>query len=175
MSLKRICVDMDEVIADAVAENLLRYNRDHDENITKADLQDKWLWDVVASDRHPKLDEYLRSEDFFAVLEVMPESQRVLKALQQKYEVFIATAAMEVPTSFVSKYAWLGQHFPFIPSSHIVYCGDKGILRADYLIDDNPRQLRRFAKILPRHSKSFLRCHRLQHHRLRYHSYFANF
>jgi 5'(3')-deoxyribonucleotidase len=25
-----------------------------------------------------------------------------------------------------------------------VFCGDKSILRADYLIDDNPRQLRRF-------------------------------
>jgi 5'(3')-deoxyribonucleotidase len=60
------------------------------------------------------------------------------------YEVFIATAAMEVPTSFNQKYRWLAKHFPFIPSSHIVYCGDKGILRADYLIDDNPRQLRRF-------------------------------
>ena len=132
-------------MADALAEHLLRYNRDHDEQITKEDLHGKWLWDVVSTDRHPMLEMYLRSEDFFAVLEVMPESQRVMKALQQKYEVFIATAAMEVPTSFAAKYHWLERHFPFIPASHIVYCGDKGILRADYLIDDNPRQLRRFS------------------------------
>ena len=145
MSLKRICVDMDEVMADALTEHLLRYNRDHDEQITKEDLHGKWLWDVVSTDRHPMLEMYLRSEDFFAVLDVMPESQRVMKALQQKYEVFIATAAMEVPTSFAAKYHWLERHFPFIPASHIVYCGDKGILRADYLIDDNPRQLRRFS------------------------------
>jgi 5'(3')-deoxyribonucleotidase len=144
VSLKRICVDMDEVMADALSEHLLRYNRDHDEQITKDDLHGKWLWDVVSTDRHPMLEMYLRSEDFFAVLDVMPESQRVMKALQQKYEVFIATAAMEVPTSFAAKYHWLERHFPFIPASHIVYCGDKGILRADYLIDDNPRQLRRF-------------------------------
>jgi 5'(3')-deoxyribonucleotidase len=142
--VKRICVDMDEVMADAVAEHLLRYNRDHDEQITKEDLQGKWLWDVVALDRHPALEEYLRSEDFFEVLEVMPESQRVMEALQRKYEVYIATAAMEVPTSFGAKFKWLERHFPFIAPSHIVYCGDKGILRADYLIDDNPRQLRRF-------------------------------
>ena len=144
MSLKRICVDMDEVMADALSEHLLRYNRDHDEQISKEDLHGKWLWDVVSTDRHPMLEQYLRSEDFFAVLDVMPESQRVMKALQQKYEVFIATAAMEVPTSFAAKFHWLERHFPFIPASHIVYCGDKGILRADYLIDDNPRQLRRF-------------------------------
>ena len=145
MSLKRICVDMDEVMADALSEHLLRYNRDHDEQMTKEDLHGKWLWDVVSTDRHPMLEMYLRSEDFFAVLDVMPESQRVMKALQQKYEVFIATAAMEVPTSFAAKYHWLERHFPFIPASHIVYCGDKWILRADYLIDDNPRQLRRFS------------------------------
>lgn len=142
--MKRIAVDMDEVMADAVTEHLLRYNRDHDEVITKDDLHGKWLWDVVSIDRHPILESYLRSADFFSVLDVMPESQRVMMALQKKYEVFIATAAMEVPTSFEQKYKWLGEHFPFIPPSHIVYCGDKGILRADYLIDDNPRQLRRF-------------------------------
>jgi 5'(3')-deoxyribonucleotidase len=135
---------MDEVIADALGEHILRYNRHFDENVTLADLQGKWLWDVVSTDRHDVLDAYLRSEDFFEVLAVMPESQRVLRRLQSHYEVFIATAAMEVPTSFQPKYRWLARHFPFIPASHIVFCGDKGILRADYLIDDNPRQLRRF-------------------------------
>ena len=142
--LKRICVDMDEVIADTVAEHLVRYNRDYSGNITKEDLRGKWIWDVVAIDRHPRLDEYLRSDDFFDVLDVMPDAQRVLKKLQQRFEVFIASAAMEVPTSFNAKYRWLERHFPTIPATHIVFCGDKSILRADYLIDDNPRQLRRF-------------------------------
>ena len=77
MSLKRICVDMDEVMADALAEHLLRYNRDHEDQITTADLQGKWLWDVVSTDRHPMLEQYLRSEDFFAVLEVMPVPAQV--------------------------------------------------------------------------------------------------
>src|SRR6185503_10253361 len=94
--------------------------------------------------RHEALEGYLRSDDFFDELTVMPESQRVIRRLQEKYEVFIATAAMEIPTSFAQKFRWLERHFPFIHPSHIVYCGDKGILRADFLIDDNPHQLRRF-------------------------------
>ncbi|RZU41650.1 5' nucleotidase, NT5C type [Edaphobacter modestus] len=142
--MKRICVDMDEVMADALGEHLLRYNRDHDEELTLDDLHGKALWEVVSIDRHNALESYLRSEDFFEGLAVMPESQRVMRLLQQKYEVFIATAAMEVPTSFHQKFRWLERHFPFISPSHIVYCGDKGILNADFLIDDNPRQLRRF-------------------------------
>lgn len=139
-----ICVDMDEVIADALAEHLLRYNRDFGEQVTLNDLHGKWIWDYVPADRLSALEKYMRSEDFFEVLEVMPHSQRVLERLQTRYDIFIATAAMEVPTSFNAKFKWLARHFPFIPASHIVFCGDKGILRGDYLIDDNPRQLRRF-------------------------------
>jgi 5'(3')-deoxyribonucleotidase len=142
--VKRICIDMDEVIADAVAEHLIRYNRDHTRQITRAELHGKWLWDVVSPEHHGALEDYMRSEDFFEVLDVMPEAQRVIKRLHDKYEIFIATAAMEVPTSFQAKYRWLGTYFPFIQPSHIVFCGDKSILRADFLIDDNPRQLRRF-------------------------------
>jgi 5'(3')-deoxyribonucleotidase len=142
--MKRIAIDMDEVMADAVAEHLRRYNRDFDEQVTVADLEGKWLWEVVQEDRHASLEANMRSEDFFAVLGVMPDAQRVLRKLQKKYEIFIATAAMEVPTSFTAKYKWLAKHFPFIPPSHIVFCGDKSIIRADFLIDDNPRQLKRF-------------------------------
>lgn len=141
---RRICVDMDEVMADAVSEHLRRYNEEFGERMTVEDLGGRWLWEMVSPSRHLQLEAYLRSEDFFAVLEVMPEAQRVIKALQAEYEVFIATAAMEVPTSFTAKYDWLGRNFPFISPSNVVFCGDKSILRADYLIDDNPRQLRRF-------------------------------
>jgi 5'(3')-deoxyribonucleotidase len=141
---KIIAVDMDEVIADALAEHLVRYNRDFGTNLTTDDLHGRWIWDYVPPDRLNTLEQYMRSDDFFSVLDVMPEAQRVLARLQQKYEVFIATAAMEVPSSFTPKFNWLAQHFPFIPTSHIVFCGDKSILRADFLIDDNPRQLQRF-------------------------------
>jgi 5'(3')-deoxyribonucleotidase len=135
---------MDEVMADSLGEHIFRYNRDFKANITLADLQGKWLWEVVSSDRHDALQRYFDSEDFFESLAVMPEAQRVVKRLQKDYDVFIATAAMEVPASFNQKYRWLAKHFHTIPPSNIVYCGDKGILNADFLIDDNPRQLRRF-------------------------------
>ena len=139
-----ICVDMDEVIADALGEHLLRYNRDFGVNITAEDLRGRWLWDVIPPAHEPTVAQYMLTDDFFGVLSVMPESQRVLERLQSRYDIFIATAAMEVPSSFNAKFHWLARHFPFIPTSHIVFCGDKSILRADYLIDDNPRQLKRF-------------------------------
>jgi len=139
---------MDEVIADALQEHLDRYNREfangHNPAITLDDLRGRRLWQVAPAHLHPTIDNYLRCDDFFRNLAVMPHAQRVLERLQSRYEVFIASAAMEVPSSFAAKYDWLAQHFPFIPTSHIVFCGNKSILRADYLIDDNPRQLRLF-------------------------------
>src|ERR1700756_28810 len=143
--MKRIAVDMDEVLADALGEHLTRYNRDHGEAITKGQLHGKWLWNIVSEDRHERLEGYLRSEDFFENLPVVEDSQEVLEKLIEHYEIFIATAAMEFPNSFGSKYRWLRRHFPFLPPTHFVFCGDKGILKADYLIDDQPRQLRRFS------------------------------
>ena len=67
----------------------------------------------------------------------------VIQELQTRYEVFITTAAMEVPSSFNAKFRWLKRHFPFIPASHIVFCGDKSVLAVDYLIDDNVRHFER--------------------------------
>lgn len=142
--MKRIAIDMDEVLADALGEHLARYNRDHNEAITRADLKGKWLWEIVSADRHERLEGYLRSEDFFEDLPVMPDSQRVVQALTQRYEIFIATAAMEFPNSFGPKFRWLRRHFPFLPPTNFVFCGTKGILNADYLIDDQPLHFRRF-------------------------------
>ena len=51
---------------------------------------------------------------------------------------------MDVPLSFDAKYRWLRRHFPFIPPSHLVFCGDKSIIDADYLIDDRARHFARF-------------------------------
>ena len=36
-----------------------------------------------------------------------------------------------------AQYEWMHEHFPFIPDSHLVFCGDKSIIAADFLIDDN--------------------------------------
>jgi 5'(3')-deoxyribonucleotidase len=142
--MKRIAVDMDEVLADALGEHLARYNRDHGEAITRDQLEGKWLWEIVSADRHARLEGYLRSEDFFEDLPVLKDSQEVLAKLSQHYEIFIATAAMEFPNSFGPKYRWLRRHFPFIPPTHFVFCGDKSILLADYLIDDTCRHFERF-------------------------------
>jgi 5'-nucleotidase len=135
---------MDEVMADTLAEHLRRYNQAFEEEITPDDLAGKGLWEVAPLDRQTELRAFLDAEDFFEDLALMPGAQQVLKGLSVRFEVFIATQAMSVPNSLGPKYRWLQRHFSFIPPTHYVFCGDKSILRADYLIDDMPRNLERF-------------------------------
>ena len=142
--MQRICVDMDEVMADTLAEHLNRYNAAFDEAVTVEDLAGKGIWEITPSDRQTQLRAFLDAEDFFEDLALMPDAQAVLKDLSTRFEIFIATQAMTVPNSLGPKYRWLQRHFPFIPPTHYVFCGNKSILRADYLIDDLPRNLHLF-------------------------------
>ena len=142
--MQRICVDMDEVMADTLGEHLRRYNETFNETIALEHLAGKGLWDFAPVERQVQLRAFLDAEDFFEVLELMPGAQEVLKELSARFEIFIATQAMSVPNSLGPKYRWLQRHFSFIPPQHYVFCGNKSILRADYLIDDQPRNLERF-------------------------------
>ncbi|MGA8594060.1 MAG: hypothetical protein WB676_04890 [Bryobacteraceae bacterium] len=142
--MARIAIDMDEVIADSLSEYLSRYNADFGQNMTKENLMGQRLADLVSPEYWPRLDSYFDDANFFKNLEVMESSQDVVRELAGYYEIFIVTAAMEIPCSFVPKFEWLQRHFPFIPPDNYVFCGNKGVIAADYLIDDNVYQLQRF-------------------------------
>jgi 5'(3')-deoxyribonucleotidase len=142
--MKRIGIDMDEVIADTLGELLARYNRDFGTSYGKQELMgQKRFWEIVPVETRPRIFEYFEDGEIFADLPVFDEAVSVVRDLQSRYEVFIATAAMEVPMSFNAKFRWLKRHFPFIPASHIVFCGDKSVVAVDYLIDDNVRHFER--------------------------------
>jgi 5'(3')-deoxyribonucleotidase len=142
--MQRIAVDMDEVIADALGELITLYNRECKAHLSKDDLQGKWLWEVIPTGDQKLIEEFLQRDDFFEDLPILPDSQKILRQLSEKYEIYIATAAMAFPNSFGAKYRWLRRHFPFLNPQHFVFCGDKSILHADFLIDDMPRNLRAF-------------------------------
>ena len=139
----RIAIDMDEVMADALGEHLRRYNRAFDARLSAGDLRGRHLEDVVPA-AHREAVESMLDASFFADLTLMPDCQEVVRELASRHDVYIVTAAMDVPCSFDAKFAWLQRHFPFIPASQVVFCGDKGVIDADYLIDDRPQHFPRF-------------------------------
>ncbi|MCA9837567.1 MAG: hypothetical protein KC422_11660 [Trueperaceae bacterium] len=141
---QRIAIDMDEVIADTLKARLERYEIDYGIRLDLEALNGKHIYDVIPGEHRQQVRDVMDEPDFFRHLEVFPYAQEVISELAERYDIFIATAAMEVPFSFTAKYEWLLEHFPFLDAMHFVFCGNKGIIAADYLVDDNPSQLRNF-------------------------------
>lgn len=141
--MQRIAIDMDEVIADFNPKHLRVFNQDYQENLTVDDLMGTRLRELRPQYRNEILG-YLKDPAFFRDLEVMKDSREVIQQLCERFEVFITTAAMEFPSSFTAKYEWLKEHFPFLNEMNFVFCGDKSIIHADYLIDDNARHFQGF-------------------------------
>jgi 5'(3')-deoxyribonucleotidase/uncharacterized protein with PQ loop repeat len=140
----RIAVDMDEVIADSFSKHLRLYNQQAGANLTKEDVSRRGLGAVIPHDRRDQFAAIPHREGFFNDLDVIEGSQEALLELSRHHDIFIASAAMDVPTSFNAKYKWLQKHFAFIPTSRIVFCGDKNIVDADILVDDRSRHFADF-------------------------------
>ncbi len=140
----RIAVDMDEVIADAFGKHLHHYNRSVGTNLTPQLVTEKGLGALIPVEQREEFSSIPHSDGFFADVALIPGSREALLELSRNHDIFITSAAMEVPSSFADKFAWLETHFPFIPPSRIVFCGDKGIINADVLIDDRSRHFKRF-------------------------------
>ena len=139
----RIAIDMDEVMADALSEHVRRYNTAYGASLTTAELRGRHLEECIPAARRAATEAMLDAS-FFEGLAVMADAQDVVRELAERHEVFIVSAAMDVPCSFDAKYRWLRLHFSFIPPSNIVFCGDKHVIDADYLIDDRARHFARF-------------------------------
>jgi 5'(3')-deoxyribonucleotidase len=134
---------MDEVMADALAEHVHRYNAAFGARLTIDDLHGRHLEEGIPPEHRAAAEDMLDAT-FFEQLAVLPDCQEVIRELTVRHDVFIVTAAMDVPCSFDAKYRWLQRHFPFIAPSRIVFCGDKGVIDADYLIDDRARHFLSF-------------------------------
>ena len=137
----RIAIDMDEVIADVYPKFLDIFEQDLGR---RPDKEEYWGMKIYQMEGAGHIRDVLFDKGFFADLPVMEDSQEVLRWLSERYEIFITTAAMEFRASLEDKYDWLLRHFPFIHWKRFVFCGDKSVIRADYMIDDHPHNLHTF-------------------------------
>ncbi len=142
--MERVIIDMDEVIADPIADMLNWYRQEY-----KLDVDwQKMLcgsWVKGFPDEHQDLVlERLCSPGFFRNLPVMTDSINVVKEMNQQYEIFIVSGAIEFPNSLKDKFDWLYDHFPFLTWKQLVLCGDKKVICGDHMIDDMERNLQTF-------------------------------
>ncbi len=139
--MQRIAIDMDDVMAETALKLI---------NLVNDKTGTNWTKESVGRN-HPEFSTHflphrdvLFEKGFFRDIPVMPDAQEIIKKLHAKYEIFVVSAANEFPLSLSEKLEWLEEHFPFIGWKHTVFCGHKYMIKADYLIDDQPRNLLTF-------------------------------
>jgi 5'-nucleotidase len=141
--MKRLIVDMDDVMADATGQFINYYEREFGVRIERDVLNGKAEGEGFPGN-HSVLRQFPYQLDFFRTMAVNPDCQGIMEQLNRKYEVFIVSAAMEFPQSLSEKLQWLKEHFPFLSWKQIVFCGSKAVVHGDYMIDDLPHNLERF-------------------------------
>ena len=139
--MKRIALDMDEVIADVIPKFSEIFKQQYGYYPKLEEYKGRKIYDI--NDAY-HIRNKLYEPGFFADLPVMEGSQEVVKWLYEHYDLYIVTAASEFRNSLTDKWDWLQEHFPFIHWSKYVFCGNKSIINADYLIDDHVKNLNRF-------------------------------
>lgn len=137
--MQRLALDMDGVLAD-VYEQFFRYDeKEFGRRKNAAEVNG-----VEERSSFPNMMQYVFSKGFFRTAPLMPGSVEVVKELNQQYDLFIVSAAMEFPQSLSEKLEWLNEHFPFIKWQQVVFCGSKTIVDADIMIDDHFKNLDNF-------------------------------
>jgi 5'(3')-deoxyribonucleotidase len=140
--MKRIAVDMDEVVADVLPKFLTLFEQHNGWLPKEADYHGKKLYTLPGGENLRKA---LYEKGFFADLPLLPGAQAGIQhLLNEGHEIFFVTAAQEFRNSLEDKYDWLLQYFPNISWKNFVFCGDKSIISADYLIDDHTFNLLTF-------------------------------
>lgn len=133
--MKRLIIDMDDVMADATGQFIRYYEMEFGVRIDRAILNGKGENEGFP-DHHSVVAQFPFRQDFFRTMAVKEDCRQVMEELNRKYEVFIVSAAMEFPLSLTEKLQWLGEHFPFLEWKQFVFCGSKAVVHGDYMIDD---------------------------------------
>jgi 5'-nucleotidase len=142
--MERVIIDMDEVIADPMGAMVAWYEKEHGLTVDFPKMKGgSWLLGFPEQ-HHILVRERLYEPGFFRNLPVMKDSVDVLKEMNQRYEIFIVSAATEFPHSLKEKLDWLLEHFPFFTWKQLVLCGEKRMVFGDYMIDDHVRHLQHF-------------------------------
>jgi 5'-nucleotidase len=141
--MERVIIDMDEVIADPMGAMIAWYEKTYTLPVDLNKMKGSWL--LGFPEQHQALvRERLDEKGFFRDLPVMKDSVEVLKEMNQRYEIFIVSAATEFPNSLKDKLDWLLEHFPFFTWKQLVLCGEKRMVFGDHMIDDHVRHLQHF-------------------------------
>lgn len=134
--LKRIAIDMDGVLADVYSQYIKMHFEESGQLITLEDTIGK-----TEVEAFPYVAKHINLCGFFRTLPMIIGAREHIKTINENYDLFIVSAAMQFPLSLNEKKLWISENFPFIKWEQIVFCGSKEIINADIMIDDHFKNL----------------------------------
>jgi 5'(3')-deoxyribonucleotidase len=138
---KRIALDMDEVIVDIYSRFISLYEERYQIKPNPEEYAGRKFYELKGAGNFR---DFLHEPGFFADLPIFEGAAEVVHWLHIHFDLFIVTAAQEFPNSLKDKYVWLQKYLPFISWKQYVFCGDKSMILADYMIDDHVHNLATF-------------------------------
>jgi 5'-nucleotidase len=139
---KRVLIDMDGVMANTSGP---WYQAIRDEYNIEVDCEKIKSWNLHTELNLPDtIYRIIERPGFFENLPVMDNAVPVAEALWKYYDCYIVSAASYTHDNATQKWRWLQKHFPFIKKEKVIFAKDKSVIKADFMIDDGPHNLKGF-------------------------------
>lgn len=130
---------MDGVLADVYRQFIAMEEKESGRKIDPVALAGKEEYQAFPNGR-----KHVNTAGFFRGAPLMEDAVDTVRDLNEQYNIYIVSAAMEFPGSLSEKYAWLKEHFPFLSWHQFVFCGSKSVIQGDIMIDDHFKNLDNF-------------------------------
>ena len=157
--MKRLFLDLDNVIADFSESACNWFNDKIDDtkeyrpkynHLLPENMIDYSVWKCYGfreSEGEKLLHEMFDVHLFWQRMDPMYGAVNVIKRLNEKFEIYIATLPQYNGVCVQERVDWLKVHLPFIPESKFIFIHNKDILHGDILVDDRPENLKDFKGI----------------------------
>lgn len=136
-----LLIDQDDVLVEYIKAVTEAFNEKHK---TKFKCTDCDRWDLI-SVFGEGISEVMHEPELFRNLEPVKDALEVFERLYRSdlFELYIVTAAQ--PCVVEAKFDWIQKYLPYFPTTRVIVCSVKNMIKGDYLLDDGMHNIRAFA------------------------------
>ncbi|MDA3855870.1 MAG: hypothetical protein PF569_06410 [Candidatus Woesearchaeota archaeon] len=154
-----IMYDMDGVVANLHKAWLEAYNVEFNDNVQPSDILSWDIKDYIKSEAKTTIMKYINQEGFYSNVE--PNMDFIDEAREFIYlghNIGICTSCNNNPVMISEKVKWLKKNMPFLNRNNITFMNNKGLVRADILVDDRVKNIVDFLTSNPNARATIVRC-----------------